>query len=84
MAKVQREPKIASGDELHREMYPSAASGDLRDVVLEDIEDDNVLRQRRDQTKLQSAQQALDSVIIGYKKSSLRLQATRMPDLYTV
>ena len=25
-----------------------------------------------------------DSVIVGYKKSSLRLQATRMPDLYTV
>ena len=25
-----------------------------------------------------------DSVIVGYKKSSLRLQATRTPDLYTV
>ena len=25
-----------------------------------------------------------DSVIVWYKKSSLRLQATRMPDLYTV
>jgi hypothetical protein len=38
-AKVQWEPKIASGDTLYKEMYPSISSGDLRDVVLEDIED---------------------------------------------
>jgi hypothetical protein len=39
VAKVQREPKIASGDELYKEMYPSIASGDPRDVMLEDMED---------------------------------------------
>jgi hypothetical protein len=27
-AKVQGEPKIVSGDELYKEMYPSIASGD--------------------------------------------------------
>jgi len=42
------------------------------------LDNDEISLNCRVQSKL------YDSVIVGYKKSSLRLQATRMPDLYTV
>ena len=41
------------------------------------LDNDEISLNCRVQSKL------YDSVIVGYKKSSLRLQATRMPDLYT-
>ena len=42
------------------------------------LDNDEITLNCRVQSKL------WDSVIVWYKKSSLRLQATRMPDLYTV
>ena len=46
--------------------------------IEEFLDNDEITLNCRVQSKL------WDSVIVWYKKSSLRLQATRMPDLYMV